>query len=248
MINFLILVIGFVFIYRTISNILVIQKFPEAFLKLFFKSLVYFNLMISGTQWFTPTYLVAIAVFLEIILLQNLELLFNLYLKHKFEAELIKFIDEIILTMSTGRSFRDAFVSICQQNESYFTKKILEIQKSSQLNTNSNCKNWQSEPKFLDLWLLFQSLEQNTHKQLEKLRAYRRQIHWEQNFRRKSAQATSQVKAQAFVLSALYIALLIYVLKTTGGNIIRWILISLVLYLTGLLSLYILGKRKPWKT
>jgi Flp pilus assembly protein TadB len=199
-------------------------------------------------HWFLPTYVVTTAIFLEILLLQNLELIFNLYLRHRFEAELIKFIDEIILTMSTGRSFRDAFVSICQQNESYFTKKILEIHKSSQLNTIINIKNWQNEPKFLDLWHLFRAIEQNTHKQLEKLRAYRRQLYWEQNFRRKSAQATSQVKAQAFILSGLYIALLIYVLKTTGGNIVRWILISLMLYLTGLLSLYILGKRKPWKT
>lgn len=248
MINFLILVIGFVFIYRTITIILVVQKFPQAFLNLFFKSLIYFNLMMSMTTWFVPIYLIAMVILLEIFLLLNMELLFNLYLKHKFEAELIIFIDEIILTMSTGRSFRDAFVSICQQNESYFIKKILEIHKSSQHNTINDIKNWQGEPKFLNLWHLFQSIEQNTHKQLEKLRAYRRQLHWEQNFRRKSMQATSQVKAQAFILSILYIALLIYVLKTTGGNIIRWILISLILYLTGLLSLYILGKRKPWKT
>jgi Flp pilus assembly protein TadB len=230
------------------TSILVVQKFPEVFLKLFFKSLIYFNLLVSAIQFFLPEFVVAIAVLLEVLLLQNMEFLFNLYLKHQFEAELFKFIDEIILTMSTGRSFRDAFVSICQQNESYFTKKILEIHRSSQLNTIENIKNWQNEPKFLDIWHLFQSVEQNSHKQLEKLRAYRRQLFWEQNFRRKSSQATAQVKAQAFVLTILYVALLIYVIKTIGGNNIRWILMSLILYLTGLLSLYILGKRKPWKT
>jgi hypothetical protein len=177
-----------------------------------------------------------------------MELLFNLYLKHKFETELIRLIDEIILTMSTGHSFRDAFVTICQQHNSYFTKKIIEIHKSSQINAVSNIKNWQNEPKFLDLWHFFQSIEQNSNKQLEKLRAFRRQLYWKQSFRRKSMQATSQVKAQALILSILYIALLIYVLKTTNGNIVRWVFISLILFLTGLLSLHLLGKRKTWKT
>lgn len=248
MINFLVLVIGLVFIYRTISNISSHKKFPEGFLNLFFRSLMFFNIGLTTLHWFLSITLVAATIIFQIIVLQNLEYLFNLYLKQQFASELMKFIDEVILTMSTGRSFRDAFFSVCQQNNTYFTKKVFEIHKSAQLNSAENLLNWQHEAKFLDLWHLFRSLEQNSNKQLEKLRAYRRQLFWEQNFRRKSAQATSQIKAQAFVLSILYICLLGYVLKTTNGSIVRWILVSLILFLTGLLSLYILGRRQPWKT
>jgi hypothetical protein len=248
MINFLVLVIGFIYIYRTILNISSLQKFPEVFLNLFFRWLMYINIVLTVLHLFLSTAFVVSAITLQILTLQNLENLFNLYLRRQFSPELMRFVDEIILTMSTGRSFRDAFSSVCQQNNSYFIKKVLEIQKSAQISSSETQLSWQDEPKFLDLWHLFRSLEQNTSKQLEKLRAYRRQLFWEQNFRRMSTQATSQIKAQAIVLSVLYFCLLGYVLKTTAGSIVRWILVSLLLFFTGLLSLYLLGRRKAWKT
>lgn len=246
MINILNSLVGFIFIYRTMKLFLSEQKFPEKFLKTFFNFLILLNCIISFFLFWMPTWIFSIYLIIQITFLFYLEKIFNLILKQKLEQQLLSFIDEVILLMTTGRSFRESFLYFHNKENSFFSKKIFEIYQSS-LHDN-NIQNWRNEPKFLALWQLFKYLEQNPHKVIDKLRSFRRQLFWEQNFRQKTARATAQVKAQAAILSLLYIGLLCFITTSSAQHIAHWIYLSLGLFCTGLLSLYILGRRKKWKT
>lgn len=246
MINIVNSIVGFIFINRTMLHFLNEEKFPKKFLKSFFNFLILLNTFITFFISLIPPWVFSSYLILQILFLFHSEKLFNLIMKQKFDQQLLRFIDESILIITTGRSFRESIQIFCRQEQTFFSKKILEIYQSA-IHDNK-IQNWMNEPKFLALWQLFISLEQSSHKNLDKLRAFRRQIFWEQNFKQKSSRATLQVKAQATTLSILYIGLLSFVWMTSKDHNLNWILLSLILYCTGLLSLFILGRRKKWKT
>jgi Flp pilus assembly protein TadB len=166
-------------------------------------------------------------------------------LRQKFQQNLLSFIDEIILLMMTGKSFRDSFLYLTANPKDFFQFKMREllIAGSFQDKTRFTKRN-----EMIQITELVQAIEKNPHKSIDRLRAFRRQLHWVQSFERKSKQATTQIRAQALVLTLLYCGLLGFVMKNSNASTTPIIFPSVFLFLLGLVALYLLSRRTKWKT
>ncbi len=246
MVSFLIFFIGFMFVYRMMKICLIEKKISHSIMLKTFTTLVSMNLMFCFLTVWISDFWVLFFQFLQIFLFYFLEPALNLILRQKFKSKLIFFFDEVLLMMTTGRSFRDSLLYFCNSNDDFFSKKLLEIYTSTQSNEAFN--NIKGQKEFYRLWTFFKSLEANQNKLIEKVRNYRRSLFWSQNFKKKSSQAKQQIIIQVGILIILYIGLIIFTFKTTSAHFLKWFLISFILFSTGLLSLYIISRKKIWKT
>ena len=245
LIRFIILCFGFLFTYRIINFQINRRTLSEAIsIKIGKIQILYFWFLTVLSPWIQVPILI-LFIFVPSLAATRLESILNFILRHQFQQNLLNFIDELILLMMTGKSFRDSFFNLTSNPKHFFQFKMRELFVVGNIKTETMNSKYK---ELVQISNLVQSIEKNPHKAIDKLRAFRRQIHWCQLFKRKSKQATIQMRAQAMILSILYFGLLIYVTRNQNASIISLILVSLFLFLCGLISLFLLGRRQKWKT
>lgn len=253
---FLVMSFGLMFTHRTTLKLLNRKTLPEAICSRIIKiQLIFFWVMTLLSPW-TPVLFLCFLIFFQFIVVNRLESILNIILRHRFDVNMLKFIDEMILLMITAKSFRDSFNMITQNSDDYFHLKLRNLISLSTLqpmkpiehkkNTKSEVLN---QKEFLYFHNLVQSLELNPHKSLDKLKTYRRELQININFEKKLRQSTLQIRLQALLLTVLYIGLLVFIFKVMRGIISFKLLgTSLILFLSGHLLILILGKKRKWKT
>jgi hypothetical protein len=206
--------------------------------------ILFFWLATILSPWIPVLFLVFF-IFVPNLAAARLDWILNFVLRQKFQQNLLSFIDEIILLMMTGKSFRDSFLYLTANPKDFFQFKMREllIAGSFQDKTRFTKRN-----EMIQITELVQAIEKNPHKSIDRLRAFRRQLHWVQSFERKSKQATTQIRAQALVLTLLYCGLLGFVMKNSNASTTPIIFPSVFLFLLGLVALYLLSRRTKWKT
>lgn len=165
---------------------------------------------------------------------------------HRFQRKFLLILDQVILGMSSGLSFRQSFESAKNRMEPIVQQQLAEImghvafsQQKSSSQTNEFLRDLIEELTLVD---------QQPHRALQRLQTLRRKLKMEQNFRRRSGQVTQQLRAQAIILSGMYAFLLIFVSQQIGlSRYLNLTLISLMLFSLGLLFILNIGKRFRWK-
>lgn len=166
--------------------------------------------------------------------------------KRKFERMFRLFLNQIILIMSCGKSFRQSF----RESVLYFDRdlqkifgEIFEIVTFSQ--QLSNFSGSVFEKRVLDKFI---AVDKSPRNSLDQLRSFRVELELTEFFRRRSGQVTGAVRFQALLISILYFFLLAFVLSEFGwaGNRMS-IGLSVALYSAGLAVFYYLGRKKRWK-
>lgn len=245
LIRFLFLTFGFAFALRTIKNQTSMKSLSEATSKNITTSLIlYFWLMTILSPWMTVPVL-GILLFVPNLAALRLEWILNLILKRLFREKVIQFFDELVLQMMTGKSFRDSFLLLTSNSRDFFQIKMREILHCP-IDLKSHPDSLRSE--LLEMAELVQSVEKSPHKALDRIQNFRRQLKWKQSFRKKSRQATIQIRAQASILSCLYLLLLIYTIIVQETWSVPLHTLSISLFLIGLSLLFILGRNPKWKT
>lgn len=161
------------------------------------------------------------------------------------EFEVCGFVNEIIVEMRAGSGFQTAFsTASCHQSD--FLKYQLSLLGQSFLNARLSVN---LPSKFLQQ--AFQEIfeaHQVAHNAISRLMALRHRIRVMSDFRRKSGQATAQVRAQVLLMVGLYIATVLFMAFQIGLETIKMELsVSGMLFLMGGIWMYRIGRRHKWK-
>lgn len=252
---FLMMSFGFLFVHRTTIQQLNRKTLPEAICKLNLKMQYSLFWLITLLSPWTPVLISLFLIFFQIIITSRLELVLNIILRQRFKENMLKFLDELILMMMTGKSFRDSFNLITQNSNNYFYLKLKSLlsfnvfnsltdSKNENINKNESLKTKELK-NFCDL---VQMIESNPHKAIEKIKSYRKELQIILNFEKKLRQSTIQIRTQAMVLTFLYLTLLIFTYKMKGSIHFTHLIPSLILFLSGHLCILFLGRKRKWKT
>lgn len=263
LIQFLLLGFGLIFVNRTIKIQTNRKPLAVAILLRIKKTQITFFLLLTILSTCLPPSIILILILIPAFLIFHIDKWINFILRQNFQQMWVQFLDELILLMMTGRSFRDSFLFITAHSQNIFHLKLREILFRSDFSENSNPHQHLSNKKSKKLSLnsiqlhlvyeLVQSIEKNPHKAIEKLKAHRRQVHWNIKFKNKSKQMTLLMRTQALILSLLYIGLLFFVLNQRKHSHISLtqsspLLLSLSLFCLGITLIAIIGRKKSWKT
>lgn len=211
-----------------------------------FLAIIFFNffILVLISQW-----LAWILILTETVLIQNSRKIIEILLRKKFPVKTLAFLDELVLLMNSGRSFRESTNAILMGREDIYSLKLRQIVTSLHLQAPNDVKNPTLADHISILSSQLQQIDQAPQKAIDRVKSLRRQWRWQVAFRRKASQATAQVRAQAIILSLMYFALFLWVAMTQNLSRIMTIVgLSMVLFVTGVLLMFILGRRARWKT
>ena len=154
------------------------------------------------------------------------------------------FLNVLIAQIKIGIGFRPAFkIAAYSLPQRYFQNYFIEILDTMTF-SNTHRKLFLSP-------LLQQMIEElkradSSSQCLEHLKNLRHHIHIRSIFRKKVQSTLLQIRIQSLVLLILYFGLFIFIFNKTGLKYIKTLLLSLFLFLTGLLVLSQLGKKIKW--
>lgn len=159
--------------------------------------------------------------------------------------EFIPILDRLIISMSTGKSFKQSFLESIKTVKPEFHQIIIQTYNKlnemqlSYVRPQSSIENFIQE-------LIF--IEKNQSKCLEKAKTYRRKLQIIKNFRRKSGQVRVQSQVQSLVMLFLYLGLLMYIQFEFGiSKHLSLVMISIVFFTVGLFGVLNIGRRMKWK-
>lgn len=165
-------------------------------------------------------------------------------LKRLFSA-LIPFLDCVILGLQTGKSFRGA-LSLAIENQNGWMRNQLRDIYNSIVTSDASVVIKSAAIKDFQLELL--EIDRSQNRVIDQVKALRRHLKIQENFRRRSGQVTQQIKMQAIIVTALYFSLLAFVILQFGffenANLIFF---SGFIFLLGLIWIFSVGRRMIWK-
>ena len=159
-------------------------------------------------------------------------------------SQLEFFLNALIAQVKIGAGFRPAFkIAALSLPNNYFQNYFMEI-----LETILFSK--KSATPFLSpsLQQIIEELKKadSSSQCLQHLENLRHYIHIRSIFRKKVQSALLQIHIQSLVLFILYSGLFIFILNKHGLKYIKVLLLSLLLFITGLIILFQCGKRIKW--
>jgi Flp pilus assembly protein TadB len=169
--------------------------------------------------------------------------------KHRESAlknQFIQIVDSLILAMRAGKGFKAAMIQIIERSQPAIRYTMSEFMSALQYQKEIETLSLDAQIRFF-----FQELRQvdlSQHRPVEKLKALRRRLMVEKNFRQKSRQALLQIKFQSWLMTGMYLLVLCYVHFDFGlQNHWGLMLTSAILFSTGLLIIQLMGRRYQWK-
>ena len=173
--------------------------------------------------------------------------LFKHLRKKQFRRDFSELLNQIILKMQSGRSFRSS-LQAASQNFSEFSRYKFEKMFENLSFGNPSPKNSQSDPDVESLLMHFRQAEADSHRVLPRLQQLREKIKVADSLQKKINQSLQQHYAQIGVLTALYSGLLAYTLSKFGWYPqSRLITTSILLYILGFFFSLRVGRRFKWK-
>lgn len=159
-------------------------------------------------------------------------------------TSLRRILDEIILEMRAGKAFRPALA----QSLSSFGGAQVASQIDLWLQARSVGLKLDSGPRWwLPIQLELDALDRQSHQAVVRVQQWRLRLKLESDFRRRCGQIVAQVRLQALILTGIYLALLVFALKSGLLNSEPLlIVVSLALFLIGLALIFRMGGRLRW--
>lgn len=244
MIQFLISLFGILIIYRNLSllekvQIISLTKFRIYFLS--FQLPIYLFFFFKEQMLFLLLY---IGIFL--IILMFYRKIFIFFAECTYEKCHLMILDHLIILVKTGKSPSVGLQKVKNQMSQWQQIVFADLQCISPQEKSVN------QQKFLKNQLYIQEVKSIlTSQQLvvEQLISLRQGLKLQQSLRHKSRQATYQIRAQAITSIFIYCGLLaISWGQLNLKNSVSFLLISIFMFFSGIVSLFFLGGRIKWKT
>lgn len=244
MIQLLISLFGILILYRNLSllekaQIINLTKFRIYFLT--FQLPIYLFFFFKEQVLFLLLY---IGIFL--IILMFYRKIFIFFAECTYEKCHLMILDHLIILVKTGKSPLVGLQKVKKQLSPWEQIVFADLQF-----VNSQEKNINQQP-FLKNQLYIQEVKSIlTSQQLvvEQLISLRQGLKLQQSLRHKSRQATYQIRAQATTSVFIYCGLLIVSWEQLNlKNSVSFLVISIFMFFSGMISLFFLGGRIKWKT
>ncbi len=172
--------------------------------------------------------------------------IFFRYMETLIQRHTLRILDHMVLGVQSGHSLRVSLAALAAQESS-----LLRVS----LHNLFHAIEYDSAPADLGtatLARLFEELmriEKSQSKCADQLRALRKRVKTIEDFRRRSGQVTMQIRMQAAISALLYLGLLAFMISQFGFFAYRGlILLSGSLFLSGLVTVFVIGRRVRWNT
>ena len=243
LIHFSISMLGFMLVHRTLIEIA--QEF--AISQRDSRSLTISNLAFIAVSSAIVRSPITLWLFIGIVLitLKFFSPLLRIFLIKRLSSTLIPFLDSVILALQSGKSFRTSLQSAIENQSGWRRNQLREI-----FNSIINSENVIAVKSALlkDLQQELMEIDRSQNRVVDQVKALRRQLKVQENFRRRSGQVTQQIKMQAIIVTALFFALLTFVIVQFGfiehKNLIA---MSSFIFILGLFWIFNVGRRMKWK-
>lgn len=180
-----------------------------------------------------------------LITLKFFPTILRFFLLKRLRSALIPLLDCVILGLQTGKSFRLSLHTAIENQTGWVRLQLMELFESLSMSENviamksALLKDFQQE---------ILEIDRSQTRCVEQVRALRREYKMQEDFRRRSGQVTQQIKMQAIIVTALYLALLSFVIMQFGFKDHRFlILMSFIIFSAGLIWIFLAGRRMKWK-
>lgn len=163
-----------------------------------------------------------------------------------FKKRFLRFLNNTILKMRLGNSFKISILTSMKKESQQFQKILESIIRNMAFSTHSSIKSDYSLLQFIAEE--FRKIEENPHTAIQRLESVRHFVREKEKIRRKSGQVLRQIYIQVGVITALYLALLIYVVLVEGfEEHIFVISLSVSLFLFGTTLMLVTGRKVQWR-
>lgn len=180
------------------------------------------------------------------ILLSLLPYFFSRYQEKLIRIHTIRLLDHLILAVQSGHSLRASLVNLSRQ-ESMLLRVSLENLVHAIVFEDSP-KSLRS-PALRQLFEELRRIEKSQTKCADQLRSLRKNLKTLDDFRRRSGQVSLQIRMQAGISAALFVALMLFVIFQFGFYQHRSLILgSATLFFIGLVTVFVIGRRMQWTT
>lgn len=171
---------------------------------------------------------------------------FKLFIKRELQRSVIQWLDAVVISIQSGVSLRMAAVQAAYSFDGWKQNLFIELAQAIAFSEKANVGKW---PSIANLAERVIEVERSGVQCLEQIKAIRREHAMLENFRRRSGQVTMQIKMQALIVTFLYIGLLFFVGHMFGlKQNMHIVFLSLTMFLTGLIWIFLIGRKIKWKT
>lgn len=170
--------------------------------------------------------------------------IFRFFLIARLRSALIPFLDCVILNLQAGKSFRFSLQLSIEMQSGWVRHQLAEVCESLHMSKNVIALKSNLLKGFRDELV---EIDQSQVRCVEQVRALRRSLKMQEDFRRRSGQVTQQIKMQAIIVTVLFVLLLVFVIMQFGFTPHRlWIFLSSFVFFVGLVWIFFMGRRIKW--
>jgi hypothetical protein len=189
------------------------------------------------------------AIAAGMILLLSIDKLFVYRLESRIHSEFPAFINQLILSMQTGQSFRSAAEKTLEGPKALWQRWLFALVESRVLLQARREQEVIKEDVFCQSYLAeLIRVNENPHSSLTRLKSFRKKLKVLSEFRRKSGQALLQTRIQMVVMTFLYLALLVFTLSQRSFERNQTLIfVSITLFTSGQIVFWRLARKKKWK-
>lgn len=162
------------------------------------------------------------------------------------KEQFVPILDSLILSMKSGKGFRQS-LSPCFE-KCPVTAQVTMKEFISSLQYRKEMTQVTSDPQILLFFGELSEIDRALHKPLERLRALRRRISIEKNFRQKSRQALLQIRFQSWIISTMFLGLVVFVHYQFGlKNHAKLVFLTAGIFILGQVWIQKSGRNYKWK-
>jgi len=181
-----------------------------------------------------------------LIILSLLPHFFSRYQEKLIHAHTLRLLDHLILNVQTGQSLRVSLMSLSRQEPSLLRVSWQNLAHALVVeNSSSSLKS----PTLRYLFDELSRIDKSQSKCADQLRSFRRNLKTLEDFRRRSGQVSLQIRMQGAISTLLFIGLLLFMVTQFGFYQHRsLILVAGSLFFTGVVTVFVIGRRLQWTT
>jgi hypothetical protein len=164
----------------------------------------------------------------------------------RFRDSFVEALAIVSLKMKSGRSFRQAYSEVCLESPPKIRAKLTEMGSFVVFSQ-------QNRPIIVDQFVseVIQEMiriDQQPHAATKRIAVFREKLRIEDDFRRRSGQVLSRIRAQSMIMTGLYLALAVFMAWKFGysGNQ-HTFFFSGAFFVTGTIWMWRGGRKMKWK-
>lgn len=180
-----------------------------------------------------------------LITLKFFPTILRFFLLKRLRRQLIPLLDSTILGLQAGKSFRSSLILAIDNQSGWTRHQLQELIESIQFSDREISVKSALLKDFREEII---EIDRSQSRCIDQVRSLRKRLKMQEDFRRRSGQVTQQIKMQAIIVTALYLALFVFVITQFGfQNHKKLIFMSILIFIGGLLGIFLIGKRMKWK-